>query len=705
MTQTPYNDEPIQTPEQDRFGFDPFAKALARAIRNFTAPRGTVVALNGVWGSGKSSALNLVRHHLKPAVEAGDLVVLDFHGWWFQGEEAVAMNFFRELSAALAPSLGDKAKKLLPQLGRRLLKAGSMLGSVVDIAAPGVGSTVGGALDWIGGQIEQDDSIEALHAELSKELEKQSKKLLVIIDDIDRLTPEEALLIFRLVKSVGMLPNVIYLLVFDRELAESVVNQRYPSEGPHYLEKIVQASFELPDPLDGDLQELLLHHIGAICGDLDEERLVDFGNRFHDVVAPEIHTPRDVTRFANMLAVTWASVHGNVDVGDFVALEALRLHQPTLYRALRRNKDGLCGTGSGSSNRGQADEWEARLLGSIASERRAHYKRALMRLFPRLESVWSNVSYSSAAERWARERRVCDADNFDSYFRFSIGSDVIDYAELAQMWPRMGDPEFVRTTVQQALDQIGPRGTALPRLLSQWQVHADEVAKKDLPSLLGTLFEMADAIDTPQDKQVGIGFGNEIRLHWLVRALTAKLPLAERSALYTTACKQAAVGWLAHFSGSAWADHYPREGRSPEPEENCLTTKADATALRKLFARRIVQAAKSGELVKSPAFAYLLFRWADVDALAVRAWTSLLLELDEGVVRLADAFTGTVTSHGMGDRIARKSKRAQIEGLEKIVDTTLFRQRLTEVASQPGVAPAAQTYLDSWDNQVRHGID
>jgi hypothetical protein len=499
---------------------------------------------------------------------------------------------------------------------------------------------------------------------------------------------------------------VIYLLVFDRELAESVVNQRYPSEGPHYLEKIVQASFELPDPLTADLQELLLHHIGAICGDLEQDRLVDFGNRFHDVVAPEIHTPRDVTRFANMLAVTWASVQGNVDMGDFVALEALRLHQPTLYRTLRRNKDGLCGTGPSSSNRAQqAEEWEMRLLGSIASDRRAHYKRALMRLFPRLESVWSHVSYSGAAERWARERRICDAHNFDSYFRFSIGSDVIDHAELAQMWPRMGDPEFIRATVQQALAKTGPRGTALPKLLSQWQVHADKIDKKHLPVLLATLFNMADAIDVPEDKQSSFGFGNEIHLHWLVRALTAKLPLAERSALFMTACKQAAVGWLAHFGGAAWADYNPREGRSPEPEENCLTTRADATALRKLLVRRIVQAAKSGELVKSPAFAYLLFRWADVDAPAVRAWTSLLLSLDEGVLRLANAFTGTVTSHGMSDRIATKSQRAQIEGLERIVNIALFRQRLAEVASQPGADPAAQAFLDSWDRQKRHGSD
>jgi predicted KAP-like P-loop ATPase len=692
MSESTYNDEPIQLPEQDRFGFDPFAQALARAIRSYHKPRGTVVALNGVWGSGKSSALNLVRHHLAPDIKAGDLVVLDFHGWWFRGEEAVAMNFFRELSGALAPELGEKAKKLLPKLGMRLLKAGSAIGGMANILAPGVGEVVSGALDWVSGEVNQDDSIESLHAELTAELEKQSKKLLVVIDDIDRLTPEEALLIFRLVKSVGMLPNVIYLLVFDRELAERAVEQSYPSEGPHYLEKIVQASFELPDPLDSNLHDLLLHHISEICGDLDPERHVDFGNRFLDVVAPEIHTPRDVTRFANMLAVTWASVKGNVDIGDFVALEALRLHRPGLYRRLRQNKARLCGTGSGSSNRAQAEEWEKRLLGDIPADQREHYKKALMRLFPRLESVWSNVSYSGAAERWARERRVCDADNFDSYFRFSIGSDVIDHEALTAMLPRLGDAVYVETVVRDAMASKRSNGTGLPVLFSQWQVHASKIDKAHLPVLLGTLFALGDVIDLPIDKR--IGFGNEIRLHWLIRALTAHMSLPERSALYLTACQKAALGWLAHFSGSAWADYHPHEGREPEREEDCLTTEADAEALRKLLTSRIVKASKTMELEQSPSLAYLLFRWADVNPKPVRAWTKSLISRTVGALRLAEVFTGTVTSHGMGDRVSRTSVRAQIEGLEKIVDTKIFRRRLAEIDD-----PAAKAFLESWAEQ------
>ena len=118
------NDAPIKEPAEDRFGMDPFAQALAASIRKIKAPEGTVIALNGPWGSGKSSAVNLILHHLKDAIAADEIAVVNFACWWFRGEEALALAFFRELYAGLGPSLGDRFKKVLPKIGAQLLRAG-----------------------------------------------------------------------------------------------------------------------------------------------------------------------------------------------------------------------------------------------------------------------------------------------------------------------------------------------------------------------------------------------------------------------------------------------------------------------------------------------------------------------------------------------------------------------------------------------------
>lgn len=477
MTDKPtFNDAPITDPSADRFGIDPFAKALAASIRKIGSPEGTVVALNGHWGSGKSSAVNLVLHHLKDAVDAGEISIINFACWWFRGEEALALAFFRELYAGLGPSLGDRFKQALPKIGARLLRAGSVVGAGIDLAGgAGAGAVASGAMNWLSGLIKDDDTVEKLHADLVKALGEQKKRFLIVIDDIDRLAPDEALLIFRLVKSVGRLPNVIYLLVFDRKLAEKIVSDRYPSEGPHYLEKIIQAGFDIPEPRQSELSAQLLEQVDALCGSPSEREIVRFMNVFYDVLLPEIKTPRDLVRLMNALSVTWPSVGPEVDQTDFIALETLRVFRPGIHRALRSAKAMLCGTGGMSvtqSARNQAPEYDRRLLGEVAEDRKGDTKQALMRLFPRLEAVWSNVHYSDD-ETWARERRVCSEAHFDAYFRFSLGDEALARAEIDELINRAEDAPYVHDTFRKALATPRSGGrTKASLLLDELKLHA-----------------------------------------------------------------------------------------------------------------------------------------------------------------------------------------------------------------------------------------
>lgn len=154
----PYNDQPIENPNEDRFGVDPFARALAASIRKMQSPQGSVIGLNGPWGSGKSSAVNLCKYHLADAVKANELVIIDFACWWFRGEDALALAFFRELYSGLGPSLGGKVKKKLPKLGARLLRAGALVGKVAEAAGAVIaGGIAEKGMEWLAGLIEQDE--------------------------------------------------------------------------------------------------------------------------------------------------------------------------------------------------------------------------------------------------------------------------------------------------------------------------------------------------------------------------------------------------------------------------------------------------------------------------------------------------------------------------------------------------------------------
>ena len=564
-------------------------------------------------------------------------------------------------------------------------------------------------MEWLAGLIEQDESVEALHAELSKALREQKKRFLIVIDDIDRLSPDEALLIFRLVKSVGRLPNVMYLLVYDRPLAERIVSERYPSEGPHYLEKIVQAAFEVPDPSALDIQEHLLSRIESICGVPGEADMIRFMNIFYEGISPAMRTPRDATRFTNSLSVSWPAVAGEVDRADFLALEMLRILHPTIYRAIRQNKEQLSGSGrrEARDHEAAAQRFNELFFGATPPRDHDRMRRLLMRLFPALESAWANKGYGEGfARQWAMERRVCSPDHFDSYFRFAIGDEVLTSTELDSFLARADDIEYMKTTLRHAVT-VARRsgGTKAAVWLGELTTHAERVDRDKIQPLLVALFEIADELNVQADAAKGFSMAtNELRLHWLLRALTKeRMPLDERSAIFWHACSTASLGWLADFTRSAWTDYHPREGKEHELPENCLTTEADAEKLRILLLSRIEAAAADGTLLAHRDLPFLLHWWVDLttdDGASVRAWTSAAIASDDGVRQLAKAFTSYGWTQGMGDMVAKRVTRVSPEGMGKLMDLDTFRSRVEAIATA-GADPRVQEFLDAWQRADR----
>ena len=713
-----YSDLPIKVPKDDKFCIDGFVLSLASSLIKMKSPNGVVIAINGPWGSGKSSAINLIKYHLKNAADISDVTVIDFNPWWFRGEEALVLAFFRELYSATGPSLGDQAKKILPKLGARLLKAGSIVAPAADLAgAAGAGKLASGVMTWLSGMIEDGESVEKLHGELATALAEQNKRFIVVIDDIDRLSPDEALAMFRLVKSVGRLPNIIYILAFDRLLAERVVAQRFPSEGPHYLEKIVQVSFELPTPLESDLREVLLGNIMKIAevyvaGLSDDQLLMHVMNIFQEILGPEIRTPRDAIRFLNAFSITWPAVAGEVDLGDFIALEAYRLFRPPIYHAIRANQ--LLVTGAAPIGTGRSamtgEQLDARLLSSVSEPER--FRRGLMRLFPKLSSIWANTFHHGS--EWKKQRRACSEQHFQTYFRLSLPIDTISKCEVEEFLKKAGDTVWVVERLRAAVEEVMHDGkTRASLLLDAWRLHANDVPLDRAEGLLTGLFSVVDDINVDGDK--GRGFSicdNPLRVHWLMRALLFdRTQLAERSLVIMAASKASQLGWLADLTSSAWEDYHPREGKEREDEGKCLVTEPDSDQLVEATVAAIVAAASDGRLIEHASLARLLYTWRDFggdEGSAVKEWTAGQMSNDHAVARFARAFTSdswvqTVGGcGGLGDLFAKRSDRAQVDPLGTLMDRDTFRARLEGLNSKPSSDPAdteaISRFLKAWDN-------
>lgn len=714
--QNQFNDHPIINPSEDRYGVDHMARAIAKGIRTILAPTGWVIAINGAWGAGKSSVINLILHHLEQTRVENEIVVLRFDCWWFRGVEPLAIAFLRELYFGIGPSAGKIFQQKLRRLGARLVGAGSIVGGGIDLAGGGgLGTLFGRAIDWVCSLFSGEETLEQLHTNVSNILANQSKRFVIVIDDIDRLSPDEALLIFRLVKSVGHLPKVIYLLAYDRLLAEKIVADQYPTEGPHYLEKIVQAAFEVPQPHRPELSKHVLKVIEDVCGQPTDDKAVRFMNIFYEVVAPEMKTPRDLSRLMNAISITWPALFNEVDLADFVALETFRVLRPKIYQSLQKNKDRLCNLGENGFHQRSEDvhaEYNRLFLDGIDEGEIKRLQRSLMRIFPPLERIWSNMHYgSSSSNEWAQQRRACSSAHFDTYFRFSLSEDTLSRTEIDELVAHADEPEFVINAFRNAL-LISKKdgGTKASQLLDELNVHADRFSDDAIQPFISALFSIADEINVPADEGGAFSLSNnDLRIHWLIRRLTLeRFSLEVRSQIFELACAGASLGWLASFTDSAYRSFHPTDGKNQRRPEDWLTSEETANRLRESLLNRIRDTASTMSIFSVRNLAFLLFLWreiADDDGVEVKNWSNEQLKNDQSVVYFAQAFTSYSWSQsmgfsGMGDVVAKRHIRANVSSLDEVMDKKLFRERVETLSESSGLSPQASRsindFLEAW---------
>jgi hypothetical protein len=224
--------------------------------------------------------------------------------------------------------------------------------------------------------------------------------------------------------------------------------------------------------------------------------------------------------------------------------------------------------------------------------------------------------------------------------------------------------------------------------------------------LLAAIFELGDELDVESDKAGAFATGdNHLRIHWLLRRLTLdRFDLATRSRIFMGASERAALGWLIDFAQSAYRDYHASDGKPPEPEQRCLTTAEDADALRQRSPSRICDASKSVELGKSKRLAYLLFMWRDLagdDGVEVKAWTAKQIEDDAMIATFATAFSSYSWSQslgfaGLGDTVAKRKTRANVERLDKILDVPTLRVRVEQLAAKDVPDDAICEFLSAW---------
>lgn len=694
-------DRPSTDPTQDLFGHAPFAKTLAKAIRGYRGSDGIVLALYGPWGSGKSTVLAYIEHELEQGHEAERPVVVTFNPWWFSGQENLAKAFLGQLQAVLpAKHAGFKA------LGNKLAEFAGALGGVVDLAGAAVGLPLGGKAIEAGAKLlaTKPRDVPALKRAVSGLLLAEQKRVLVVIDDIDRLAPDEVRQLFTVIKALADFPYVTYLLAFDREVAATAISEQTGLPGDRYLEKIIQVPFELPKVDHSTLLQALFVRLDAVMAPTPEGRFDQryWTNVFYSGLHRLFTVPRDIVRLTNALSVTYPAVVGEVNPVDFIAIECLRVFLPSAYDAIRTSPEQFCGYKAvgDRDDKARVEAFHDIWLQKVPYDLRESTKELMQRLFPRLESVWSNMHYSGESlQRWRSELRVCVVDIFPAYFRLSLPTGAVTRADIDALLSAAKDPAALATVLRRGLAEKTTRGTSKARaLLERLMDHIpEELDASHVEPVMSALMHIGDELLVPTDRIRGeFDFGNESRVGRVMYHLLKKVDQADRCRIVSSAIGRGQSLRCSQFLVRVLVEEVEKEAKGEAG--GALVRAEDVDGLKSAWVSRVADLSTEPTFIDHPSLAHLLSGWRHWGGEAqAKAWWTQVSINDEGLIKLIAAFQSESTSHGFGDHAVQVHLRVDPRGIEPYGDVHALAARLQPLLGAGKVAeshmPAVRRFI------------
>lgn len=261
-------DLPITKSSEDRLSRESFAASLADVMLQTTFPTSFTVGLYGAWGSGKTSLLNMIIEQVER--RNADIVILRFNPWLCSDPKQLITQFFKQLAGAI------KIKRSKRDTVYRLFVEYADLLDAVNLiphAGPAIAAIGKALITKARNYMQQENNdMQQQKDKIIRAMTKSNMKIIISIDDIDRLSEEEIIAVFQLVKALGDFPNAVYLLAFDYDVVVRALTEVQHGSGREYLEKVIQVPFEIPTPNMNSIHEALFSKLNVILKNIPESR-------------------------------------------------------------------------------------------------------------------------------------------------------------------------------------------------------------------------------------------------------------------------------------------------------------------------------------------------------------------------------------------------------------------------------------------------
>ena len=344
------SDIPCRAEDKDEFGINPFAKGLERFITNTGTP--ITIALQGEWGSGKTSLMNYLQESL--CNDSGS-----YHGVWINTWEyalmkdpsTTLMQIITQMAAQTASNDSNRRKDVLDKVKKFGVVA---LKTAVNAGLGGGGDELNALFD------SPKSSIGKLRDELQQSInttlaESGRKGFVFFIDDLDRINPPTAVELLELLKNIFTLDKCVFVLAIDYDVVVKGLKPKFGEltdqnerEFRSFFDKIIQVPFSMPVSnyrIDSFLKESLFN-IGWVTPTQRDTKLLM--ERITEAARLTVgHNPRSLKRLLNNLSLIKCIndaqdnkeknfLQDNLSVYLSFALVSMQIAYPKVYNVLNK---------------------------------------------------------------------------------------------------------------------------------------------------------------------------------------------------------------------------------------------------------------------------------------------------------------------------------------------------------------------------------
>jgi predicted KAP-like P-loop ATPase len=492
-----YLDKPITEAENDLLNRNDFAVKLAKSISSWRNKESWVIALTGDWGSGKTSIKNLMVKELKKA--ENPIHIIEFSPWEWADQELITQSFFNELSKDLAIESNDKKTK---EVAEQFKKYAYYLGHIQSVSEPAIKvlPLIFGALMLINNFFSEElsnfviavigiwlvvfqglgkffelkinrleylskenkKSLFEVKQDIQKSLDTFNSPILIILDDLDRLSSSQLLTITQLVKANSDFSNIIFLLLYSKSIVEEKLTDKNQN-GTAYMEKIIQVDFAVPKVDTNLIINLLNKKLDEITTSLTIKNKSDvYDETYLSYVFNEgklvnyFKDLRNLYRFLNSFEFNVNSFIKNdfleVNFTDLFAIEVIRLFEPKLYEGIINNKNFLIKGYENPNTRitqnNNQDELLLKAKEFLAKFEGFGAEDCLKTIFPVFNGYFHNLNnYLDYGQNSIKELRICNEQNFNNYFMQGVPEHIVSQSELNDYFDSLSSLEVANSKI------------------------------------------------------------------------------------------------------------------------------------------------------------------------------------------------------------------------------------------------------------------